>query len=266
MLRKLWAVIKGIIFLAGLVGLITLPEDTEKWAEVMGPFAEYLSLDRVEFALYAAIIVFGLWILLPGLTALLAEFRRFFKQHDRRRFNARPPHETDQRPETIQEKGIQLFSDRGELNQARSLSEQLAKASHVYAFWTTGAKAFDEGKELHRIKRLILPNPDGNYLERYRTSYQSATDLGKSIREVTKEATNRGIPVRWYDDFIGYSLMIGDPDMNHGWAQIEMAFPCMPKGDHPSITIEKAAYPKIIANLALMLDRVWDSSKPPVDK
>ncbi|KKK79216.1 hypothetical protein LCGC14_2835700, partial [marine sediment metagenome] len=59
---------------------------------------------------------------------------------------------------------------------------------------------------------------------------------------------------------------IGDADMNHGWVQIEMAFPCMPKGDHPSITIEKAAYPKIIANLALMFDRLWDSSKPPVDK
>lgn len=161
---------------------------------------------------------------------------------------------------------IEVFSDRGELNQSRSLSEQLAKASHVHAFWTTGANAFDERKELHRIERLILPNPDGNYLERYRTSYQSATDLGNSIREVTKEAIKKGIPIRWYDDFIGYSLMIGDPGMDHGWAQIEMAFPCMPKGDHPSVTIAKAAYPKIIANLARMFDRLWDNSKPPVDK
>lgn len=259
MLRRLWAIIKVIIFVAGLVGLITLPEDADKWGKLMGPLADYVSLDRIEFALYAAIIVFGFWILLPRATAFLSEIHR-------RQINTKPADETDQRPETIQEKGIQLFSDRGELNQARSLSEQLAKASHVNAFWTTGAKAFDEGKELHRIKRLILPNPDGDYLECYRASYESATDLGNSIRRVTKNAKSRGILVKWYDDFIGYSLMIGDADMNHGWVQIEMAFPCMPKGDHPSITIEKAAYPKIIANLALMFDRLWDSSKPPVDK
>ena len=61
---------------------------------------------------------------------------------------------------------IEVFSDRGELNQSRSLSEQLAKASHVHAFWTTGANAVDEGKEFHRIERLILPNPGGKFFGR----------------------------------------------------------------------------------------------------
>ncbi len=234
--QGLWVWLKGTVIVTILVAVW-------EWLQGRSP---------LEIILLAALIVF----VLVGLLEIIAKRRA--RSAARQNVEAKADDvvtEADVLSEKIIQ-GIQLFSDRGELNQARSLSEQLAKASHVHAFWTTGAKAFDEGKELHRIKRLILPNPDGDYLECYRASYESATDLGNSIRAVTKNAKSRGILVKWYDDFIGYSLMIGDADMNHGWVQIEMAFPCMPKGDHPSITIEKAAYPKIIANLALMFDRL----------
>lgn len=118
MWKYLGAIVKGILFLLGLVGLVTLPEDVQKWAELMGPLADYVSIDRVEFALYAAIIVFGLWILLPAATPFLAEVRRFFKQHDRRRFDTKPSHEPDQQPE---EKPEPLWATLVEKNPADAL-------------------------------------------------------------------------------------------------------------------------------------------------
>ncbi len=82
MWRYLGTAIKGILFLLGLAGLITLPEDAQKWAELMGPLAEYVALSRAEFALFAIIAVFGLWILFPAATPLIREIRLFFKQQD----------------------------------------------------------------------------------------------------------------------------------------------------------------------------------------
>ena len=94
MWRRLWATLRVIVFLLGLVGLVTLPEDAQKWAKLMGPLADYITLDRAEFVLYAAVIVFGLWILLPPATLFLREVRRFFKQHDQRRFDTKTPEGT----------------------------------------------------------------------------------------------------------------------------------------------------------------------------
>lgn len=82
MWNLLGTAVKGILFLLGLVGLATLPEDAQRWTELMGPLAEYIALSRAEVALFIAITVLALWILFPVTTPFMREIRLFFKQHD----------------------------------------------------------------------------------------------------------------------------------------------------------------------------------------
>lgn len=49
----------------------------------MGPLAGNIALSRAEFALFAIITVFGLWILFPVVTPFVQEIRLFFKPHDK---------------------------------------------------------------------------------------------------------------------------------------------------------------------------------------
>lgn len=63
--RKIWKILAGTIWLAGLVGFIAMPEDAQKWAKLLSPVSEFISLGVAEVALILGLVVLGIWILKP---------------------------------------------------------------------------------------------------------------------------------------------------------------------------------------------------------
>jgi hypothetical protein len=120
--------------------------------------------------------------------------------------------------------GFEFFPDRDSLTTHGSLGKRLANSSKVDAIWTVGIKFYDEGENLHVVKRLLLPNPSGEAIK-YLTGTVEREKSTEYIVEATRKAKANDARVRWYDNFSFHSVMLVDTDQPTGWMHIESVFP-----------------------------------------
>ena len=162
-----------------------------------------------------------------------------------------------------------FFPNRAILDRESPLADKLGNCAVVYAMWMTGAKATQEIWELGIIKRLMLVDPGSKSLSQYQLAMPDPRDLASEIRIATKSAKNRNLKVRWLREFPGYTLTIGNPEGKDAWAQIELAFPSIPGGNHPSLEFRKPTHAETVDNVINAFNSLWENdslSWEPTDK
>lgn len=159
--------------------------------------------------------------------------------------------------------GITFYPERRILDKARDIAKVLRGVDTAYAFSVRGDKLVNgvANSERH-IKKLLLPDPNASSLKNLELSTNREGAFSESIRAVSSAAGNKGIPVRWYPEFIGYSLLIVEPHSDSGWLSVEWVLPYSTEhADRPSITISKKKQPKAFQHFLQTFEKMWDAAK-----
>ncbi len=139
-----------------------------------------------------------------------------------------------------------FYPNRAVLARESPLADKINKSATIDAMWLTGAKAIIEIPNIETVQRLLLPAPGSKSLAYFRLAMVEPRDLDGEIRETTRIAKNKGIEVRWLNEFLGYTMTIGDAKGDNAWYQIEIAFPTIHGGDRPSIEFSRSKHAKTI--------------------
>jgi len=153
-----------------------------------------------------------------------------------------------------------FYPDRETLDRESPLAEKIRTTERIYAIWFTGTKSIQEIPDVHHVERLLMPNPNSSYLKYYQSAMDEERNLAEEIISNTKRAQNRGIKVRWLKEFLGYTLMIGNPRSHNSWAQIEIALPIIHGGIHPTFEFRKPKHEPTIKSLVEVFDGLWGPS------
>ena len=159
-------------------------------------------------------------------------------------------------------KGIEFYKNREELSVARgSFREEIERCDTIWAAWYTGINAV--GQEVFaskRFHRLLLPNPDGPFLESLATMVGTRIDRLKSdIYATTTIAQNAGAEVHWSDRAI-VNMMLGDPDTKDAWVRVDTLVPSAQ--ERPSFLVKNASSPEFLMTLRRIYEDQWRASYP----
>ncbi|MQA64426.1 MAG: hypothetical protein GEU76_00755 [Alphaproteobacteria bacterium] len=157
--------------------------------------------------------------------------------------------------------GVEFYPDRHGLDRIRPLTDELRRVTEAHVFWVAGRKQFQSGEQLEKIKRLILPNPDSASLKCFESSLPDGMSIRDQIREVTQMAIEKGIQVKWYSEFIGYSWWIADPSGKNAFAHLEIAMPFSRRDRRPSIRISRSRHPEAFSELWNSYEKIWEKSE-----
>lgn len=150
-----------------------------------------------------------------------------------------------------------LYPDRAVLDRESPLAEKIRATETIYAIWFTGTKAIAEIPEVVRVERLLLTNPNSRSLKYYQVAMDEDRNIGKEIQDTTRRAIAKGIEVRWLHEFLGYTLMIGNPRGSNPWAQLEIAFPIVHGGTHPTLEFRDSKHKETISKMIEVFDSLW---------
>ena len=154
-----------------------------------------------------------------------------------------------------------FYPNREVLDRESPLADKMQGAETIYAMWLTGIKALVEVKAIDRIDRLLLPDPDSASLKFLQSTLENEPNLGREIRRASKIARKKGRKVRWLREFIGYSLMIGNPKSENAWLHIEMVLPELHGSDHPSFEFKKPKHSSTVDDVIKMFNSLWESDE-----
>ena len=170
-----------------------------------------------------------------------------------------------QRRGIIMAHGLDFYVNRIALKKHHSIEDQLKKAKDIYALWLSGTNAFTSGGPVGNIKQLILPNPNCESLKTFEKKLPTHSRLlSQEIRDTTRLAKEEHqIDVKWHNAFIGFSLMIGDPTLPSGWAQIEMVMPYAAPNDRPSFQIKNSKQPVLFSHIWRVYQDIANNSSEP---
>jgi hypothetical protein len=119
-------------------------------------------------------------------------------------------------------------------------------------------------RRFNQVRRLILPSPDGQYLRQLQThsinEYLYAPD---QIKKTTKLGKERRVDIKWFEDFIGMSLLFCNPEEAAGWVQIELSVPFIEGAYKQSIKVDKSSHPEVFKVLYSAFQKMWDESRVP---
>ena len=159
--------------------------------------------------------------------------------------------------------GIEFWPQRQLLDKRSSINDVLKDASTVYAFSVLGVTLVSILKNPEtRIKKLLLPDPNSGSLKNLEVT---TTNSGykNQIENMTEVALSKGIETRIYKEFIGYSLLIVDPDEPNGWLRVEWVLPYSDHTERPNIKIQKNKQPKAFAHFLKTFNAMWDKAEKP---
>jgi hypothetical protein len=144
-------------------------------------------------------------------------------------------------------------------------SEIFKQGNDICAYFLSGQGVFSTDlRRFNQVRRLILPSPDGQYLAQLQThsinEYLYAPD---QIRITTKLGKERGIDIKWFDDFIGMSLLFCNPEETTGWVQIELSVPFTEREYKQSIKVDKSSHPEVFKVFYKAFQKMWDESRVP---
>lgn len=160
-----------------------------------------------------------------------------------------------------------FYPNRDTLEKESPLGEKMRKSERMYALWLTGTKAIVEIPSVNKVERLLLPDPKSKSLAYFQSAMEDKRDLGREIRESSRLARDKNITVRWLKEFLGYSITIGNPRSDNAWVQIEIAFPALHGGNHPSFEFRKPKHAETIDSVIKMFDTMCgdEYSREPED-
>jgi hypothetical protein len=156
--------------------------------------------------------------------------------------------------------GFRFFPDRPTLQMAYgTLANRFVGVSDVDALLVVGVKFYRAQANLDKIKRLLLPNPDGETLKWFAETI-NGKDTSRVIKETTKLALKAGAKVKWYNHFNFHSMILADTDKPSGWAHIETVLPYSQPERRPSYTVHKQRSEQLVKEMQRVFDEIWDKS------
>jgi len=162
--------------------------------------------------------------------------------------------------------GIEFCPERRTLDKYSDIEDILKDTETVFAFSVRGDKLITGLAHPERhIKKLLLPNPKCNSLKNLEVTTNRDGALSDSIKSVSKSAISKGINTRWYSEFVGYSLLIVEPNKSSGWLRVEWVLPySVEHKNRPSIKIKKIEQPKAFEHFLETFNNMWDNAEEPL--
>src|SRR5262249_25124734 len=128
--------------------------------------------------------------------------------------------------------------------------------------WLSGQKVFRPGEDLHKIKRLILPDPSSKSVEEFEKSLPNRNPLRSDVETALKSAREARIDVRLYPEFTGQSWWIGDRDKSSAFVHIECLIPNSRSERRPSFRVYRWQDENFYQQHCSIFDWMWDRCGP----
>jgi hypothetical protein len=144
----------------------------------------------------------------------------------------------------------------------QSLGIQFNDIATVWACWPVGAGFYDTYKNVHIVKRLILPNPESKLVEYYFKSI-GQEHACNFIRSTTHKAKQSGAEVKWIDSFLFNSMTIADQDKPMGWVHVESVLSHRVREKRFGYIIFKDRSQESMKRLVNIFLQIWEDAKEP---
>lgn len=152
---------------------------------------------------------------------------------------------------------------------APSVLIDIKKAGEVWVAWHTATVISIEGQLGeqglgHKLTKVILLSPDGNYLP-----IHAKTNLGISseklrldIKTAKTRLQNEGVKeVRYFDGFTSILVICNPTDDKRGWIRMETWNPFLQTGSRPIFYIYAKKHPASFRRLRDSYEKTWQESK-----
>jgi hypothetical protein len=153
----------------------------------------------------------------------------------------------------------ELFLDRTKLDKVFR-GDPLAEVETAHCVFLLAQK-FLERSDSHKVKKLILPDPDSETVEYLRSTLDYSQDLRQHLRSVIAGARKKNIDVRLVSHFSGTSWWIGDRDKTDPFVHIEIIFPHMTRPDRPSFRVYRSQDVAFYERYCEVFDQLWSAAK-----
>jgi hypothetical protein len=157
----------------------------------------------------------------------------------------------------------EFFSSRSELNaRTGGIQEEIKHAREAWLVTHTGAYVNSMGVLTSgHLKRLVVVDPRGEYLERTATVGGNAVEgLRPVILETTQKAARNGVDVRWSNQSI-LGVFIANPEDDDAYARVEILVPHWE--DRVGFRVYKREQPELFQVLKRSFERTWDQASQP---
>jgi hypothetical protein len=159
--------------------------------------------------------------------------------------------------------GLEFFPNRQALAAVRPIKQHIKGAEAVWALWNVGTQASaNDVVGTHRVKRLLLPDPNSRQLiiPLAQALRRDPEAVGWQIRQLTNQALEFGVVVRWFRCSVANTFTIGNPEKRRaGWVHFEALVPFIGANERPSFRIYESDFPALFAALIKAYDHIWRS-------
>lgn len=157
-----------------------------------------------------------------------------------------------------------FYENRGPLPR---LSEVLTNVSEVWFAFHTGTVLQAGGLRgivnLVKKVRIIVMNPDSVVDQQVKMFDLSKDTVQHGIRDLVREAQERGVDIKLHDGPIGNSILIVNPCSESGWAQVECLVPCVGADDRPSFRVSLKKGKRAFQTILSAYKQLWKESEQP---
>lgn len=159
--------------------------------------------------------------------------------------------------------GIEFFATMDELRAKHPLSETFKAGNEIHAYFLTGEGVFAEDINYVKcIKRLILPDPNKNNLARLKRLNSSIDYQAQIMTYANKVRQHQHDEdsVRFYEDFLGISLLFCNPSKSDGWVQLGIILPETESSERQHFRFSKTIYEDGFISLYKTFEEMWNES------
>jgi hypothetical protein len=168
-------------------------------------------------------------------------------------------------PSAEEKHSIEFFATANELEDRYPGSKTFKPGNKIYAYFLTGEGVFSPHSDrIERFGRLILPKPDCAYITLLNTLMPSGlnpyvnfqpqimvtTAIAKKEEVRRQQQIGHSDPlVKWFDDFIGFSLLFCNPDQDNGFVHITNVVPFLKSKWQPTFRLERCKNKQLFDDL-----------------
>lgn len=158
--------------------------------------------------------------------------------------------------------GLEFFPTIDELRSSHPLSETFKPGNEIHAYFLSGEGVFAEHSDyIKSVKRLILPIPTSKTIASLQSVSGTKVDYTSQINRFRNLAEKNNVPVRFFQEFIGVSLLFCNPNQRNGWAQVGIIIPGSESSERHHYRLHKEKQEKAFLSLYKTFERLWDSSE-----
>lgn len=173
---------------------------------------------------------------------------------------------------------VEFFKDRDALHNRFPISKIFSDNNNeLHGYFLRGEGLFSDSGNIKKMERIILPNPDGEYLKYFQsidsnsyftleqiiTTTKLVQEHNKSVEADKRAGDKKKVEIKWFHDYIGYGILFCNPRSDNGWVHIEFSLPGYEAKNKPAIRIEKALQKEAFEKLYKSFEFMWLKSKNP---